>query len=95
MNFGRIKELFGGAAGAAGALTVGAEIARAQENSGGTIDIGGSIADTVHGAVSGIATNSSASGGSSSEHNEIHLGEQEGLAIADASGGDHNLSFVS
>ena len=95
MIFGRIKELFGGAAGAAGALAVGAEIARAQESSGGTIDIGGSIADTVHSAVAGIATDSTASGGSSTEHNEINLGEQTGLAIADASGGDHNLSFVS
>ncbi len=67
------------------------------ENSGGTIDIGGSIADTVTGAVSGIATHSggSASGGTSVEHNEINLGEQEGLAISDASGGNNNVSFVS
>lgn len=72
------------------------------ENSGGNITIGGgtgdlseSISSTVGNAVSGIATNSSASGGTSVERNEISLGEQEGVAIADASGGNNNLSFVS
>jgi hypothetical protein len=95
MNYRRIAGLFGGAA--AGALAVGAEVAQAQDNSGGTVNIGGSIADTVTGAVSDIATNgdSSAHGGTQVEHNEIHLGDQEGLAISDASGGNHNISFVS
>ena len=94
MNYRRITGLFGGAV--AGALAVGTEIAHAQSE-GGTISIGGSIADTVTGAVSGIATNSggSAHGGTRVEHNEIHLGDQEGLAISDASGGNNNVSFVS
>lgn len=94
MNHRRITGLFGGAAAA---LAVGAEVAKAQDNSGGTIDIGGSIADTVTGAVSGIATNSggTATGGTQVEHNEVHLGDQEGLAISDASGGNNNVSFVS
>jgi hypothetical protein len=95
MNYRRILGLFGGAA--AGALAIGADVARAQQNSGGTVDIGSSIAGTVGDAVSGIATNSggSASGGTQVQHNEISLGEQEGLAISDASGGNNNLSFVS
>jgi hypothetical protein len=50
-------------------------------------------------AVSGIATNSggggTVTGGVQVEHNEMHLGDQEGLAISDASGGNHNVSFVS
>jgi hypothetical protein len=95
MNYRRIAGLFGGAA--AGAAVIGTEIAQAQDNSGASINLGGSIADTVTGAVSGIATNSggTVSGGTQVEHNEIDLGEQEGLAISDASGGNHNLSFVS
>lgn len=95
MNHRRITGLFGGAAAAA--LALGAEVAKAQDNSGGTINIGGSIADTVTNAVSGIATNggSTASGGTQVEHNEMHLGEQQGLAISDASGGNNNVSFVS
>lgn len=95
MNYRRILGLFGGAV--AGALAIGADVARAQQNSGGTVDIGSSIAGTVSNAVSGIATNSggSASGGTQVQHNEINLGEQEGLAISDASGGNNNLSFVS
>ncbi len=76
-----------------------AEPAFAQDNSAGTISIGGSvsdIADTVAGAVSGIATGGgSASGGTSSEHTEASFGEQEGVAISDASGGNHNLSAKS
>ena len=48
MNYRRITGLFG----AAGALAVGTEIAQAQE------DLGDSIANTVSGAVSSIATNS-------------------------------------
>ena len=63
------------------------------QNTGGSISIGGDIADTVAAAVSGIATgSSSASGGVSSEHNELSFGEQEGLAISDASGGNSNVS---
>lgn len=88
MNYRRITGLLG----AAGAVAVGTEIAQAQ-------DLGDSIANTVSGAVSSIATNSSGggtvSGGESVESNEINLGEQQGLAIADASGGNNNVSFVS
>ena len=99
MNSRRIAGLFGGAAAAA--LAVGAEVAEAQYDtggsSGGTVDLGGSISSTVGSAVSGIATNSSGTvtGGIQTEHNELHLGDQEGLAISDASGGNHNVSFVS
>ena len=95
MNFRRITGLFGGAA--AGALAVGAEVARAQQNAGSTIDLGGSISGTVTGAVSSISTSSggTASGGTRTETNNIQLGEREGVAIADASGGNNNLSFVS
>jgi hypothetical protein len=95
MNYRRIAGLIGGAA--AGAAVVGAEIAQAQDNTGSTVDLGGSIADTVTGAVSDIATSSggTASGGTRVESNEINLGEQEGLAISDASGGNNNISFVS
>lgn len=87
MNYRRITGLFG----AAGALVVGTEIAQAQE------DLGDSIANTVSGAVSSIATSSggTVSGGESVEHSEVNLGEQTGLAIADASGGNNNVSFVS
>ncbi len=86
MNYRRITGLFG----AAGALAVGTEITHAQ-------DLGDSIASTVSSAVSGIATNSggTVSGGESVERNEIDLGEQQGLAIADASGGNNNVAFVS
>jgi hypothetical protein len=53
----------------------------------------------VSGAVSSVATNSSGggsvSGGESVESSSIELGEQQGLAIADASGGNNNVSFVS
>ena len=87
MNYRRITGLFG----AAGAIAVGTEIAEAQE------DLGASIADAVTGSVSGIATNSSGdvSGGLITETNSIDLGENTGVAIADASGGNNNLSFVS
>lgn len=71
------------------------EQAQAQQNSAGTINIGGSIADTVHSAVSGIATSSEASGGVQSTHSELEFGEQEGLAISDASGGNSNASLNS
>ncbi len=87
MNYRRITGLFG----AAGALAVGTEIAHAQE------DLGDSIANTVASAVAPIATNSSGtvSGGESVESSEVDLGESQGVAIADASGGNNNLSFVS
>jgi hypothetical protein len=117
MNYRRITGLFGCAA--AGALAAGAGIARAQQNSGGNVDLGGSIADTVNGAVSGASSNGSSggsittgghsgdtvSGGGSSggtitgsshvEHSDVSLGDQEGVAISDASGGNSNVSFVS
>ena len=66
----------------------------AQQNSGGTITIGGSIADAVAGAVSSVATGSggSASGGVSVERTEASFGEDEAVAISDASGGNHNVS---
>ncbi len=89
MNHRRITGLFG----AAGALAVGTEIAEAQD------DLGASIANAVTGSVSSIATNSSSGGdvfgGVSTETNSVELGEQTGTAIADASGGNNNLSFVS
>jgi hypothetical protein len=90
MNYRRITELFGAAGAAAGAVAVGTEIAQAQ-------DLGESIANTVSGAVSDIATNSEDSviGGVSVEHSQVNLGEETGLAIADASGGNNNVSFVS
>lgn len=101
MDYRRVTGLFGGAA--AGALAVGAELAQAQDNSGGNITIGGgtgelseSISGTVANAVSGIATSGgSASGGTTVERTEASFGEQEGTAIADASGGNNNVSFVS
>ena len=86
-------------AASAAALSIallGAAPAFAQSNSGGTISIGGDIAATVAGAVSGIATGGgSASGGTSVEHTEASFGEDEGVAISDASGGNHNLSAKS
>ena len=87
MNYRRITGLFG----AAGALAVGTEIVQAQEN------LGASIANAVTGSVSDIATNSGghASGGLMTQSNSVDLGHQTGTAIADSSGGDHNLSFVS
>jgi hypothetical protein len=101
MNYRRMAGVVGGAA--AGALAVGAELAEAQESSGGTISIGGGSLDglgdeifnTVTNAVYGGSGDSSASGGTSVEHTEASFGEQEGVAIADASGGNNNLSFVS
>jgi hypothetical protein len=91
MNYRRITGLFGAAGAGAGALAVGAEIAQAQD------DLGANIANAVTGSVSSIATNSGGNviGGLSTETNSIDLGEQTGTAIADASGGDSNLSFVS
>jgi hypothetical protein len=91
MNYRRIKGLFGAAGAGAGALAVGTELAQAQD------ELGASIADAVTGSVASIATNSGGevSGGLSVESNSIDLGEQTGTAIADASGGNNNLSFVS
>jgi hypothetical protein len=69
-----------------------ADHALAQENTGAQINLGGSIADTVAGAVSSISTSSggTVSGGVQSTHNEMSFGDDEGLAISDASGGNHN-----
>jgi hypothetical protein len=60
-------------------------------------DIGADIAATVAAAVSTIATNSSsgnttAIGGISTESNDLEFGEDEGTAVSDASGGNHNVS---
>ena len=89
MNYRRITGIFG----AAGAVAISTEIAQAQD------DLGASIAGAVEGSVSSIATNSSSGGtligGVSTETSNVELGEQTGLAIADASGGNNNLSFVS
>ena len=91
MNYRRITGLFG----AAGALAVGTEIAHAQE------DLGASIADAVTSSVASIDTDgdgdgdASLRGGVSTESTETNLGEQTGVAIADASGGNNNVVFVS
>ena len=100
MNNRRTMGLVGAAVATAGAGGIWQILgAQAQDSSGGEIDLGGSIADTVTGAVSSIATNSSSggtvTGGTQVEHNEVSLGEKEGLAISDASGGNNNVSFVS
>ena len=91
MNYRRITGLFGPAGVAAGALAVGTEIAHAQEH------LSERISSAVEGSVSSIATNSGGTviGGVSTETNSVELGEQTGTAIADASGGNNNLSFVS
>jgi hypothetical protein len=98
MKHRRLMGIFG--AVATGAAVAGSQldqVALAQDNSGSSVDLGGSIASTVSGAVSDIATNSggTVSGGTQVQHNELSLGEQEGVAISDASGGNNNLSFVS
>ena len=89
MNYKRVAGVVGGVA--AGAAVVGSEIAMAQD------DLGASIAGSVGSSVSGIATSSGGdvAGGVQVETNSIQLGEQEGLAISDASGGNNNVSFVS
>ena len=73
--------------------------ALAQDNGGGSINIGGSISGTVAGAVSDIATGSSGDtttiGSLSVENNTLEFGEDESTAIADASGGRHNVSEKS
>jgi len=73
--------------------TAPAESAFAQQNHGGSINLGGSISGTVAGSVSGISSPSTASGGLQSTHSEMALGKQEGLAVADSSGGNHNESL--
>jgi hypothetical protein len=58
-------------------------------------DIGASIEATVAAAVADIATNSSGGtviGGISTQSNTAELGEDQGTAISDASGGDFNVS---
>jgi hypothetical protein len=76
-----------------------AQQAFAQESSGGSINIGGSISATVVGAVSDIATPSGGAtttiGGISVENNDLAFGEDESTAISDASGGNHNVSEKS
>ena len=93
MNYRRITGLFGTAGLGAGAVAVGTEIAQAQDN------LGASISGAVEGSVSSIATNSGGGGnligGVSTETSSVDLGEETGTAIADASGGDSNLTFVS
>ncbi len=76
-----------------------AQQAFAQDSSGGTISIGSDIEATVADAVSGIATHSDSGdifadllGGISTESNDLEFGEDEGTAVSDASGGDHNVS---
>ena len=61
-------------------------------------DIGASIAAKVADAVSGISTNSGSgnttvAGSVSTESNALNLGEDEGTAVSDASGGNHNTSL--
>ena len=66
------------------------------ESSGGSITIGGDIAATVAAAVADIATNSTTTtGGVSFEENTLEFGDDESVAIADASGGQHNVSEKS
>jgi hypothetical protein len=77
---------------------VPAQLTLAQESSGGSINIGGDIAATVADAVSGIATGSGSTttiGGISFEENTIEFGDDESVAISDASGGHHNVSEKS
>ena len=89
MNYRRITGLFG----AAGAVAVGAEIAHAQD------DLGTLISSAVESSVSSIDTDGSSggtvTGGVITENNSFDLGEQTGVAIADASGGSNNLAFAS
>ena len=70
-------------------------VAPAQHAFAQDINIGGNIAATVAEAVSGIATNSEPStilGGLTTESNDLEFGEDEGTAVSDASGGNHNVS---
>jgi len=59
---------------------------------------GGVATASANGGAVGIGdvnSGGTATGGTSVERSEVSLGEQQGLAIADASGGNNNLSFVS
>ena len=89
MNYRRIT----GLVGAAGAVAVGTEIAQAQE------DLGTLISSAVESSVSSIdmdgSSGGTATGGVITETNSVELGEQTGVAIADASGGNYNLAFES
>ncbi|MCC6312550.1 MAG: hypothetical protein IT337_00955 [Thermomicrobiales bacterium] len=58
-------------------------------DAGGTINVGGSGGGSVS-TGGGTATGGNMTGGDS-----MNIGGNEGLAIADASGGNHNVSFVS
>ena len=65
---------------------------RIGETSGGTISIGGGGGTVTTGGSSGggtISTGDITGGGDS------QIGSDEGLAVADASGGNRNVSFVS
>jgi hypothetical protein len=58
-------------------------------------DIGADIAANVADAVANIATNSDGGivlAGISFETNNLDFGEDEGTAVSDASGGNHNVS---
>jgi len=61
-------------------------------NSGGTITTGGHSGDTISG---GGSSGGTVTGSTHVEHNDVSLGDQEGVAISDASGGNSNVSFVS
>jgi hypothetical protein len=69
----------------------------AQDSSGGSITIGGDIAATVAAAVADIATSgsSTAIGGLLVEESNLEFGDDESTAIADSSGGHHNVSEKS
>ncbi len=80
---------------AAGLAVVMIGAAPVQQASAQDINIGADIAATVAEAVSGIATSdesTTAVGGLVLESNEIEFGDDESTAIADSSGGSHNVS---
>ena len=81
---------------AVGLAVVMVGAAPVQQASAQEINIGANIAATVAEAVSSIATGSSGAtttiGGISVEQNEIEFGDDESTAIADSSGGSHNVS---
>ena len=62
-------------------------------SSGGSINTGGHQGGTV--TLSGGGGGGTVSGPVSSTTNVGQIGGTEGVAIADASGGNHNVSFVS
>lgn len=82
----------GGSSG--GSITIGSDL------DGLGDDIFSSVTNAVYGGAnsdggSASSGDSTAAGGTTVEHSELSFGEQEGLAIADASGGNNNVSFVS